>query len=627
MGALLEKEGFRSLAVIPVKDGDRVIASLILSSRSLDEIPLATRLMLEAAGAQTGGIIRKIEADAALKRSEERYRDLFENAPVGIMRGTCEGKPLDCNLFLARMHGYESPVEFLSAVPDLRGGLVNPEDHYRLVDIISKKKTLHSFETEVRHKDGQKIILSISVRGIWGDTGTLEAMEGFLEDITVRKQAEEAVRLHLSVMETVAEGIFLIGSDDYRIKWTNTRLEEMFGYDPGEMIGMHVDNINAPAEKTPAETRIFVVDQLLQAKEWQGEIQNIKKDGTTFWCHAHVSPFDHPQFGLVFVAAHTDIDERKQLEEELHQANDGLEARVQERTQELSKAFQTLTAEIRNRKTAEDALRESEIKYRSIVDAFDGYIILYSPDYRIEFMNRKFISTLGYDATGKLCYEVLHNRDSICPWCNSDRVFRGETVRFEMHSPETDRYYHVVATPVRRNDGAIWKQSILIDITDRKLAEMNLKARETELAEKSVELEETNTALRILLKRREEDKTELEENIMYNAQQMLTPYIEKLKSTHLDNRQKLFIDILESNINEIISPFARNLFWKFSNLTAMELQVAALVQQGRRIKEIADILKIAEDTVKFHRLNLRKKCGLKERKSNLKAFLQSLTKV
>jgi PAS domain S-box-containing protein len=138
-----------------------------------------------------------------------------------------------------------------------------------------------------------------------------------LVDITERKRAEDALKLNAAIMETVAEGIFLVGLDDNIIKWTNRKFEQLFGYGPGEMVGMHVDKVNAPTERTPTETRISIVDVLRQAGEWHGEIENIKKDGTHFWCRIHVSLFNHPEFGTVMVSAHTDITERKQAEEAL----------------------------------------------------------------------------------------------------------------------------------------------------------------------------------------------------------------------------------------------------------------------------------------------------------------------
>ena len=141
-------------------------------------------------------------------------------------------------------------------------------------------------------------------------------------DITERKRAEEEQRLHAAMMDNVAEGVYLIGLDDLRIKWTNERFTRMFGYDPGEMIGKRVDILNAPTERTPTETRIAIVDVLKETGEWHGEVRNIKRDGTHFWCYANVSLFDHPEYGKIMVSAHTDITERKQAEERLRKSMD-----------------------------------------------------------------------------------------------------------------------------------------------------------------------------------------------------------------------------------------------------------------------------------------------------------------
>ena len=93
-------------------------------------------------------------------------------------------------------------------------------------------------------------------------------------------------------------------------------------------------------------------------------------------------------------------------------------------------------------------LREREERYRAIVEAFDGLIYICSEDYRIEFMNEELITRTGYDATGEVCYRVLHERDSVCPWCVKERVLKGETVRWEIESPKDNRWYYVVNTPI-----------------------------------------------------------------------------------------------------------------------------------------------------------------------------------
>ncbi len=91
----------------------------------------------------------------------------------------------------------------------------------------------------------------------------------------------------------------------------------MFGYDTDEMLGKNVSIVNAPTNKTPEETRNIIVDILEKTGEWCGEIENIKKDGTRFWCHANVSLFEYSTTGKVLLSVHTDITELKNIEKTL----------------------------------------------------------------------------------------------------------------------------------------------------------------------------------------------------------------------------------------------------------------------------------------------------------------------
>ena len=158
----------------------------------------------------------------------------------------------------------------------------------------------------------------------------------------------------------------------------------------------------------------------------------------------------------------------------------------------------------------------------------------------------------------------------------------------------------------------------------RKRAEDDLLKRESELVAKSQELEEVNAALKVLLKRREEDKLDLQDNVVLNVKELILPYIEKLKDDHLGPQQKTLVDIIESNIKEIVSPFATKLSSKFLNLTPTELQVANLIKDGRSSNEIAELMNLSPNTILFHRYNLRRKLGLKQTKVNLRSYLRSL---
>ncbi|GEM_PF-2131647 len=153
------------------------------------------------------------------------------------------------------------------------------------------------------------------------------------------------------------------------------------------------------------------------------------------------------------------------------------------------KDFEGIVIDVTERKLAEDAIHESRAKYQAIVDSFDGLIYSCSQDYRIEFMNRKLIERTGRDAAGEYCFKVLHERDSVCPWCVNGRVLAGETVHWEILSPKDDRWYHVVNVPIYNANGTVSKHSVISDIHHLKLSEEKLREQKQQLEELNATLE------------------------------------------------------------------------------------------------------------------------------------------
>ena len=109
-----------------------------------------------------------------------------------------------------------------------------------------------------------------------------------------------------------------------------------------------------------------------------------------------------------------------------------------------------------------------------------------------------------------------------------------------------------------------------------------------------------------------------------NIERLIVPYLEKLKTTGLDEKQITYIHILESNLKELVSPFSHKLSAHFLNFTPTEIQVANLLRQGRTNKEISELLNSSPRTIAFHRENIRKKLKLVKKKTNLKSFLLSV---
>ena len=155
------------------------------------------------------------------------------------------------------------------------------------------------------------------------------------------------------------------------------------------------------------------------------------------------------------------------------------------------------------------------------------------------------------------------------------------------------------------------------DITDRKKAEQKLGMR-------AEELKESNIALKVLLKQRENDKGELEENILSNIKTIIMPYIEKLKKNKSMSEELAYLNILESNLNDITSSFSHKLSSIYLNLTPTEILVANLIKYGNNTKEIAELMSLSKTTIEFHRRNIRKKLGIKNKKTNLRTNLIAL---
>jgi PAS domain S-box-containing protein len=205
---------------------------------------------------------------------------------------------------------------------------------------------------------------------------------------------------------------------------------------------------------------------------------------------------------------------------------------------------------------------------------------------------------------------------------------RGETVLIgEAYMPALkggDVYLHGTASVLRNSAGnTVGAIESIRDITERRRMEEALRRREEDLEVKSRNLEEVNTALRVLLKHREEDKSELEEKILSNVKKLVVPYVEKLRKSRLSDEQASYVEILDDHLQDILSPFLRNLGTRHQNLTPKEIQVASLIREGKTSKEIAEVLGVSARAVDFHRDNIRIKLGIKNKKANLRSYLLS----
>lgn len=166
--------------------------------------------------------------------------------------------------------------------------------------------------------------------------------------------------------------------------------------------------------------------------------------------------------------------------------------------------------------------------------------------------------------------------------------------------------------------------SVVRDISQEKAMLREVKEKEKDLKEKTEALEEMNIALKVLLENREIEKENFENRLSERVNALILPYINKIKKSGLSDLQNEYLNILESNINDLLRPLPQKNRDKLMLLSPSETRVANLVRDGYRIKEIAQELSISPRTVEYHRDSIRKKLGIKDRNINLKTYLSSL---
>jgi PAS domain S-box-containing protein len=134
-------------------------------------------------------------------------------------------------------------------------------------------------------------------------------------DVTETRRRELELHLQAHILASLSEGVSLTRDSDGCIAYANPAFERMFGYAAGELVGQPVSLLNAPEVPTPQEVAHSIMETLRSSGVWEGEIQNVRKDGTSFWSQAAVSGSDHPTWGRVWVSRHVDITEQKRHRE------------------------------------------------------------------------------------------------------------------------------------------------------------------------------------------------------------------------------------------------------------------------------------------------------------------------
>ena len=289
-----------------------------------------------------------------------------------------------------------------------------------------------------------------------------------------------------------------------------------------------------------------------------------------------------------------------------------------------------ISKDIKDLKRAEKLLRESEAKFKNLAEQSPNMIFI-NRGGRVVYANKKCIESLGYEldefyATDFDFLKLIAPEYVQLIKRNFRRHMAGEEIdpyEYALISKVGERIEVIITTKLINYEGENAILGIVTNITERKHAEKKLREKDIKLEQQARNLEEMNAALKILLEQRDKEKADIKENLLISIKKMISPYVEKLHKNKLDEESKTYVNIIISNLEEIIAPISDTLTSKLLGLTPSEIQVAYLIKQGMTSKEIASMLHVSPKAVSFHRGNIRKKLGLWNKKVNLYTYLQS----
>ncbi len=295
--------------------------------------------------------------------------------------------------------------------------------------------------------------------------------------------------------------------------------------------------------------------------------------------------------------------------------------------------------EIHERKRAEDALRESHERFHAIADYSYDWESWIGPDGKAVWTSPSVFRLTGYTleeyrGIADAPYFLFNENDRERISKIRQAALQGESannVEVQIYCKDGSRkWVEASYQPIYGSNGANLGFRISVrDIAKRKQVEEALIQLQAELQkrveEQTRKLTAANDTLRALMNSKEDDQKAMQDKLKVNINDLVIPYLKKLKKSGLNDFQEKCLSELENNLSDVLSPFLTNFLSSHQSLTAQEIQIADLIRRGKRTKEIADILNASANTIATHRNNIRKKLNLRNAKINLRSHLQSLS--
>jgi PAS domain S-box-containing protein len=260
-----------------------------------------------------------IDKKKAIRDSEQRFRHIFEHSPAMVYLTDVDGVILDMNAAGARMLGYDSPEDLLGIKSSLHV-YADFHDRERFREIIEQTGSVQDFETRFRRRDGTIIDVRITSTIRKNKKGSVEGYEGFVIDVTDRKQAERALQdseeKYRIVVENSLSAIFIHQGGLFR--FVNHRFAEMMGYDkPEDIVGRPFWDVVHPVDRAMVKERGLKREKS-DFSPSRYIFRRIKKDDTMIWVDLRATHATYMGQAAV-VGNLIDITQSIRAEEEIRQ--------------------------------------------------------------------------------------------------------------------------------------------------------------------------------------------------------------------------------------------------------------------------------------------------------------------
>ena len=364
--------------------------------------------------------------DILRKSKEQEYEILTNTSLDGFLITDGTGRFLDTNDTFCKMIGWSREELLCLNETDIEVVRLPEQIVEHFPAII--ENGYDRFKSRYQCKDGIFIDIEVSAQYLKESGGCFFT---FIRDITESNRIEKALtkseERFREISENMADWIWEVDSSG-RYSFCSEKVEKILGYSSDEMIGKTPFDFMPPTEAEKIG-KIFIknVDRKEPIKDLEN--WNISKDGRQICLLTNAIPILSKNGDLL--------------------------------------GYRGIDKNITDKKKAELAKKESEARYRSMMESITDQLYICSPDYTIEYMNPAMLKHFGRDATGETCHQVLHNLDTRCDWCVFDEVKQGEkTIETTITSPLDGRTYRITNMPIQNTNGTVSKMSLYRDITD-----------------------------------------------------------------------------------------------------------------------------------------------------------------